>query len=1040
MANPPDDAQAPTLPDPATAAAIDEAAAALASEADALYEAEARAAAERPPRRPRATYRLQLHRGFRLEDVERIVPYLDELGISDAYFSPYLAARPGSTHGYDVFNHGEINPEIGDEASHERLVAALAARGMGRVVDVVPNHMGITGGNPYWFDLLENGKKAPSARYFDVDWEPVKEELEDRVLLPILGDQYGKVLEDGQLVVGREGGSFHLDYYDHHFPLAPRSYGLILSQRPEVLAERFEADDPNLLEFRSVLAAIDNLPAREAADQEAVDRYLVEKEVIKHRLARLCEESPELRAFIDENLGLFRGTPGDPRSFDLLHELLERQVYRLAYWRVAVEEINYRRFFDINDLAGIRTEDPEVFETTHRLIFDWVDRGGVTALRIDHPDGLADPEGYFERVQETLFVRASLRRLDREATVEERQALEARLRERFRAEGSGGPLDRRFPVVVEKILSRGEELPEHWRIDGTVGYEYLNALNGLFVDPEGQQAISDAYVAFTGDDEPWSEVEHEAKRLICRASLASEINMLARQLNRVSEHDRRSRDFTLNDLRRALREVIACFPIYRTYLRPGEIGSDRDRGYIDQAVHRARRRNPTIDPSVFAFIRHALLMEHPEGITEAEVRQRERFVVRFQQTTGPVTAKGVEDTAFYRQIRLASLNEVGGEPARFGVSPQAYHGMNVQRLTRWPGGLSTSATHDNKRGEDTRMRINVLSEFADDWKTHLARWGYWNARKKSEVHGTAAPDLREEHLLYQTLIGAWPFGAPDDAVPEGLVERAQQYMLKAIREAKVNTTWTDPDTSYADAVSRFAADVLTGEGSDVFLKDFLPFQRRIARVAVIGSLAQALVKVASPGVPDVYQGCDLWDLALVDPDNRRPVDYDLRRSTLRRIRDAVGSGTPRSQLAAELMAAPEDGAIKLYLLWTALNDRKARPELYSQGFYRALDAEGERRANVVAFGRHREGQYAAVVVPRLVARLMGNDGTRAPIGPAVWGDTRLVLPDTGLPRRWRNLLTDEVVTLAEGTDDDRPILPLAEVFRTIPLGLMVEEG
>ena len=372
--------------------------------------------------------------------------------------------------------------------------------------------------------------------------------------------------------------------------------------------------------------------------------------------------------------------------------------------------------------------------------------------------------------------------------------------------------------------------------------------------------------------------------------------MLARQLNRVSEHDRRSRDFTLNDLRRALREVIACFPVYRTYLRPGEptartaTAATSTRRSTGPAAG-TRRSTPRSSPSSAT----RCLMEHPEGITESEVRQRERFVVRFQQTTGPVTAKGVEDTAFYRQIKLASLNEVGGEPARFGVSPQAFHGMNVQRLTKWPGGLSTTATHDNKRGEDTRMRINVLSELADDWKTHLARWGYWNARKKSEVHGTAAPDLREEHLLYQTLIGAWPFGVPDDAVPEGLVERAQQYMLKAIREAKVNTTWTDPDPSYADAVSRFVADVLTGEGSDVFLKDFLPFQRRIARVAVIGSLAQSLVKVASPGVPDVYQGCDLWDLALVDPDNRRPVDYDLRRSTLERIRAALDSGTPRSR-------------------------------------------------------------------------------------------------------------------------------------------------
>ncbi|WP_169973599.1 malto-oligosyltrehalose synthase [Tautonia rosea] len=1007
--------------------------------AEALFRAEAEAVTKTPLRRPRATYRLQLHRDFPLSKVEEILDYLDDLGISDAYFSPYLAARPGSTHGYDVFDHGQINPEIGDETTHERLVSKMLDRGMGRVIDVVPNHMGITGGNPFWADLLENGKQAASARYFDVDWYPVKEELEGRVLLPVLGDQYGKVLEDGQLVVGRTEGSFHLDYFDHQFPLSPRSYGLILGQRPEVLDTVLEPDDVRLLEFRSVIAAIENLPPGDAEDEESVSRYRAEKEVIKHRIARLCDQSPKLAAFIDENVALFRGAVGDPRSFDLLHELLEHQVYRLAYWRVAAEEINYRRFFDINDLAGVRIEDPEVLETTHRLIFDWVDRGGVSALRIDHPDGLADPAGYFTRLQETLFVRSCLQRLNKEGDDAERSETEQHLRDRFRSAVEAepnGPLVRRYPIVVEKILSRGEDLPERWTIDGTVGYEYLNSINGLFVDPEGQATIETSYAEFTGDTEPWHEVVYDAKQLICRASLASELNMLARQLNRVSEHDRRSRDFTLNDLRRALREVIACFPVYRTYLKPGEPMTERDRAYIDQAVYRARRRNPTIDPSVFEFIRAALLLEHPEGISTDDIEQREAFVIRFQQTTGPVTAKGVEDTAFYRQIKLASLNEVGGEPARFGHSPSSFHAINAHRLNLWPGGFSTTATHDNKRGEDTRMRINVLSELSGEWQTHLTRWGYWNKTKKTEVHGAAAPDAREEHLFYQTLIGAWPF-SPSDEVPEGLVDRLQQYMLKALREAKLNTTWTDPDPSYGDAVSKFVADVLTGEGADVFLKDFLPFQRRVARIGVIGSLGQVLLKVASPGVPDVYQGCDLWDLALVDPDNRRPVDYDHRRQALAALRQEIASGTPRDQLAARLLNDPEDGLIKLYLLWTALGHRKEHPEVYSHGVYRPLEAEGERKGNVLSFGRYRDGRYAAVVVPRLVAGLMGEESMSMPVGPEIWGDTVLALPDSGLPKRWRNLLTDEVVELQNG--EGRPVLPIAEIFRTIPFGLMVEQ-
>ena len=1021
--------------------------------ADEAFELEAQEAAEAPPRRPRATYRLQLHRDFRLPDAEAILPYLDDLGISDAYFSPYLAARPGSTHGYDVFNHEIINPEVATEADHRRLVEALLDRGMGRVIDVVPNHMGITGGNPHWFDLLENGPQAASSRFFDVDWAPVKEELAGRVLLPVLGDQYGKVLEDGQLVVGRIGGSFRLDYFDHQYPLCPRSYALILRQRPEELTALLAPDDPLLLEYRSILAAVENLPSREARDDESIARYRAEKEVITHRIARVCEESPELRTFLDGNLELFRGNPGDPRSFDLLHELLEAQVYRLAYWRVAAEEINYRRFFDINDLAGIRTEDPEVFETIHRLIFEWVDGGGVTALRIDHPDGLADPAGYFVRLQESLFVRLCLGRLDPETTQADRAIAEQHLRDRFRMAIEAdpqGPLARRYPIVVEKILSRGEDLPSPWKIDGTVGYEYLNALNGLFVDPEGQAGIEASYAEFTGDLEPWHEVVYEAKSLICRASLASEINMLARMLNRVSEHDRRSRDFTLNDLRRGLREFVACFPVYRTYLQTGALDegkpearadievADRDRRLIQIAYEKAKRRNPTIDASVFDFLRDALLLNHPEGITDEDRIQREAFVTRFQQTTGPVTAKGVEDTAFYRQIKLASINEVGGEPGRFGTSPQEFHKLNHHRLSHWPGGFSTSATHDNKRGEDTRMRINVLSEMADDWQTHLNRWGYWNKGRKTEVHGSPAPDNREEDLLYQTLIGVWPFGEADIAVPDDMVDRLQEYMLKALREAKLNTSWTDPDPSYGEAVCRFIADALAGEGADVFLKDFVPFQRRIARVAVVGSLSQALLKVASPGVPDIYQGCDLWDLALVDPDNRRPVDYQARRDALSRIKDALASGTPRADLAARLLADPDDGVIKLYVLWTALAHRREHPELYAQGVYRALEAEGDLRSHVVSFSRFREGRHAIAVAPRLVARLMGDDGRTLPLGEAAWGDTLLALPDAGLPRRWRNLLTDEVLELRDGPD--RPTLPLAEVFRTIPLALMVEEG
>jgi (1->4)-alpha-D-glucan 1-alpha-D-glucosylmutase len=531
-------------------------------------------------------------------------------------------------------------------------------------------------------------------------------------------------------------------------------------------------------------------------------------------------------------------------------------------------------------------------------------------------------------------------------------------------------------------------------------------------------------------------VLYHSKELICRSSLASEVQMLARQLNRVSEQDRRSRDFTLNQLRVAVREAIACFPVYRTYLRPGTPVSDRDRGYITQAVARARQRNPQIDESLFAFLQEVLLLEYPEGATDDARRQREAFVTRFQQTTGPVQAKGLEDTAFYRQYKLVSLNEVGADPSRFGNAPTAFHALNGQRLNTWLGSLGTTATHDTKRGEDARIRIDVISELADEWKTRLARWSFWNAKQKTEVRGAAAPDAREEYLFYQALVGSWPFEGSEDASLHGFVARMQQYMGKALREAKLNTSWTDPDSSYLDAVNGFVAAVLEGPDAGPFLKDFVPFQRRVARVAVVHSLGQTLLKIASPGVPDIYQGCEFWDFSLVDPDNRRPVDYEGRARRLDNLRGRLAAGTPRRELARELFATPEDGAVKLHVVMTALNHRRSDSSLYAQGSYRPLEAEGDRKANVVAFGRYREGRTVIAVAQRLVASLTGDDGRAPPLGHAVWGGTRLLLPDNA-PTRWVDLLTDTPVSAAEA--DGRLSLALGDVFATFPVALLVGE-
>ncbi len=1006
--------------------------------ADALLAAESA-----PTRRPVSTYRLQLHAGFTIEDLTGVVPYLAALGITDLYLSPHLQARPGSTHGYDVFDHTRLNAEIGSEAQYARLTALLTERGMGRVLDIVPNHMGVGGFNRFWTDVLELGPHAHSARFFDIDWSPVKEELAGRVLLPILEDQYGVVLENGLLRLARDEGDLVLEYHDTRLPLSPRSYALVLGARPEVLTERFDADDPEVMEYRSILDAARSLPLPIEMARFPAERSRRERDVIKRRIRRLCAVRQDLREFLDANVAAFAGQPGDPRSFDAMHGLLEQQVYRLAYWRVAGEEINYRRFFDINDLAGLRTEDPLVFDAIHTLIFQWVAQGGIAGLRIDHPDGLADPLGYATRLQERLLAEACRRRFETEGgNPDDWPAIERRILERFRQSlerDTEAPTARRFPIVVEKILSGGERLPDDWPIDGTVGYEFLNLLNGLFVDPAAAASIDLTYRAFTGDREPFPEVVYRAKGLIARSSLASEINTLARRLNRISEQDRRSRDFTLNEFRLAIREVIACFPVYRTYLRPGQPVTDRDRRYIAAAVRQARRRNPHLDPSLFAYLQAILLLEAPADPSPETRSARDTFVLKFQQTTGPIQAKGLEDTAFYRQVPLASLNEVGGEPTRFGVTVAAFHQACADRLEHWPNAYNTTSTHDTKRGEDARVRIDALTERPAEWRAALERWSQLNARFKRQADGSTNPDVREEHLLYQILVATWPFGdLPAEGDPE-YTARIQQFLAKAAREAKLNTSWTDPDPGYVEALGRFAAAILEGPEASGFRADFAEFHRQIATIAVGHSLAQTLIKHTAPGVPDLYQGCELWDFSLVDPDNRRPVDFALRTQLLERIDHRLEGGESRLNLTRSLIDAPGDGAIKLYLTRILLEDRRTHPELYSRGAYRPLTVEGPGAEHLVAFARSWEGESRLILAPRLLGSLPGGDGRRPGVGPTAWGTTRLPLPDAEGPRptRYRDLLTGQVHPVA---DPDARSVEVGGWLDPLPIAILAGES
>ena len=983
--------------------------------------APAGAPALRGPAIPGATYRLQLGANLTFVGARDLVPYLAELGITDCYLSPILQPCAPGSHGYDVADHGRLNEALGGEAGYETLAEALRAHGIGQLVDIVPNHMGISGSrNAWWQDVLRNGPASRFAPFFDIDWEPLKPELRDRVLLPILENHYGRILENQELRLQYEDGAFLVRYHDTVLPIDPATYPQILTCRLPELEATLGAGDLHALDLRGVVTTTAGLPGRTETEPERQAARVRDTELVTRRLDALVRESPAVKGFVDETLWLFNGTPGQPDSFDRLDALLSAQAYRVAYWGVAGDEINYRRFFDVNDLAAIRMEEPAVFEAAHGLLLAQVRAGRITGFRIDHPDGLYNPAQYL----------AELRERCARARVDGRQAT-----------APAPP----FYVVVEKVLLPDESLPAHWPVHGTTGYEFLNALNGLFVDPKGARVLEQTYQRFTGLTVAFADVVHETKRLVTDTTMASELNVLGRRLARLAERRRESRDFTARSLTEGLREVVACFPVYRSYVGDGGQGaSEQDCERVAQAVSEAKRRSPTTNPSVFDFIADLL------------VRTGELdFVRRFQQLTGPVTAKGVEDTAFYRYGRLLSLNEVGGAPDRFGTPVPEFHRMNAERLARWPHALSASSTHDTKRSEDVRARINVLSELPHEWRARLRTWHRLNRRHRTLVDGQPAPAPNEEYFLYQTLLGAWPAEPVGDADYAAFVERVVQHMSKALREAKVHASWVHPNPAYDLALARFVAAILDRSepprpapgrlrrligaivpetAGNPFLADFRPFQQQIADAGMYNSLAQTLLKLVAPGVPDTYQGTETWNLSLVDPDNRRPVDHARLWADLRAIRETLaGSDVSRGELARSLLATKEDGRVKLYLTYQGLQHRRQHPRLFAEGAYAPLEARGSRAEHVIALGRELERETAIAVVPRFAARLRLPG---APIGP-VWDGTWLELP-AGAPHLYHNVLTGERVeaVLREG----RPVLPLDAVLATFPVALLEASG
>jgi len=912
---------------------------------------------------PLSTYRLQFNSRFTFRDAHAIVDYLHHLGVSDCYASSYLQAVPGSPHGYDVADPTRFNADIGSAADYWNWIEAMRSRGMGHVMDLVPNHMGIAkSANPWWLDVLENGPSSRFAHFFDIEWRPVKDELADKVLIPILGGQYGEVLEAQELTLAYRDGAFAVRYYEESLPIAPDTYAWIF--RRTVAGWLNDHAGADAEELQSILTASRNLPSRSERDPEAIETRAREKEVVKRRLAALAGQSAAVAALIDGTVRQLNGVAGQPRSFDELDGLLNAQSYRLAYWRVASEEINYRRFFDVNQLAALRMEDPSVFEEVHRFVFDLVAQGAVTGLRIDHVDGLFAPEDYLRRLQERC----------------------------------GGGDRRRFFVVVEKILGTGEQLPPGWPVHGTTGYEFIGVVNNLFVDRRNEAALDDIYRRFVRERRGWlsfDDLAYRSKKQVMHETMSGDINSLGHQLNRFSERNRHFRDFTLYSLISTIKEVIACFPVYRTYVTGADPVGDHDRHYIMRAVADAKRRAPGTPEVIFEFVQR-LLLKQIGATTPDEWEARTRFIGKFQQITSPVAAKGIEDTTLYVHNRLLSLNEVGSDPTRFGLDPADVHAWMTERQERWPAALSTLSTHDTKRGEDVRARLNVLSEIPGAWKDAVGKWRAMNRRLRVVIQGRLAPSGNEEYLLYQTLAGAWPFErAP--AIEAAFTDRIVAYMRKAMREAKLHTNWLSPDEAYETAVERFVRGILDRRRPNPFLEVFEPFQARLAELGIYNSLAQQVIKITAPGVPDFYQGTELWDLSLVDPDNRRPVDY-LRR------REALASVSAAS--ASDVLESRRDGRVKLFVVHRALAARAAMREVYDRGDYLPLQTTGPRSECLFAFARVAPEGVAITCVPRLVASLTP-DAAAPPLGRSVWADTRIVLPDPLAGRTFRNVFTGD---------------------------------
>ncbi len=927
---------------------------------------------------PVATYRIQFNSEFDFKQAKEIVPFLHALGVSDVYASPVFKAKKGSHHGYDVVDVNQINPDLGTDDDFEDLLKELKKYEMGWIQDIVPNHMAFDGENTMLMDVLENGEYSEYYDFFDIEWKHFYGSLSERLLAPFLGRHYNDALEAGEITLKYDNHGFYIEYYSLKFPLKIESYARVITYRLNELKKKLGDDHPDVIKFLGILYSLKNLPV---AGEERLGRYS-QIQFIKRMLWELYNGNNEIKEFMNGNVDAFNMEKESDDDLSLLDSLLSEQLFRLSFWKVATEELNYRRFFNINGLISLRMEDMRVFNGTHSLILTLVKERKIDGLRIDHIDGLYDPTEYLKRLRECA-----------------------------------GDIY----IAVEKILELHEELPSLWAVQGTTGYDFLNYVNGVFCNEETGRAFNKLYYSFTGFKTSYETLLYKKKKLIIEKEMTGDVDNIAHLLKKISSRHRYGNDMTLYGLKKAIIEILAFFPVYRTYISESVYGVT-DRAYITVAIKKARDMNPALLYEL-SFLELFLLLEFGEYISDEDKKEWTHFVMRFQQLTGPLMAKGFEDTTLYVYNRLLSLNDVGGSPDTFGISITEFHSFNMQRAGTQPHSMNGTSTHDTKRGEDVRARINVLSEIPELWETNIKKWSRMNRRKKKPVKGMAVPDKNDEYFLYQTLIGAMPFADEQ----EGFRPRLRDYIIKAVREAKVHTAWLKPDTDYEENFLAFIDKIMSPSEQNKFLMDFMSFQKMVSFYGIFNSLSQTLLKIASPGLPDFYQGSEFWELTLVDPDNRRPVDYSIRTWLINEMK----SREPENllNLIAEVLASKEDGRIKLFLMYKALAARTKNRIIFERGEYVPLETEGTYKNNIIAFVWKHKPEWVLVAVPRFLTEVVQEN--QSPLGRDVWEDTQIVLPKDA-PSRWIHQITGVAL------ERDKA-LSAGDIFEHFPCGLLLND-